>query len=180
MASVNDVERLRQKLGVTASPQVMRSLSIAFDYFQRVLRVNSLDPAHLNYIRGIDFHRPVTNEPKDPGQLLVRFPEIIGGVIQQERQKPYRFFALPGATPLHLGWNPDEMGFQLFQLRQRVSALISSASAIRFGDGRSRLGGNIQVVVPWDTNVTLVRHRDVDRQKVAQLMRTGYLPLGLE
>ena len=180
VASVNDVEQLRQKLGVTASPQVMRSISIAVDYFQRVLHVNPLEPAHLNYVRGIDFHRSVSVEQKAPGQLLVRFPEIAGGVIQPERQKAYRFFALPGATPLHLGWNPDEMGFQLFQLRQPVSALISSASAIRFGDGRSRLGGDIQIVVPWNTNIALLRHRDFDRQKMAQMLRAGYLPLGLE
>jgi hypothetical protein len=154
-------------------------ISAAFDYFQNVLRVSPLDPQHVEYLRGIDFHRPVTIDTLTPGRLLVRFPEIAGGVVQPERPKPYRFFATPGATPLHLGWNPDETGFQLYQLRQLVRALVSSASAIRFGDTRSRLGGDRQVIVPWNTNVALVRQRDFDRQRLAEMFRAGYLPLGL-
>lgn len=179
MANANDVEALRSSLRIGAGTFVDKWLSTADDYFRRVLRVNPLEAVHLEYVRGIDFHRPVTIEPLRPGALLVRFPEIVGGSIQQERPKPYRFFATPGSTPLHLGWNMDEMGYQLFQLRQPVEALVSSASPIRFRDSRSRLGGDRQVVVPWSTSVNLVRERDFDRQKLAQMWREGYLPLGL-
>lgn len=178
MASSNDVEQLRIKLGVAQGTLVAGWMSVAFDYFQG-LGVNPLDDNHLQYLRGIDFHRAITIETLRPGALLVRFPEIAGGAMQPERSKPYRFFATPGATPLHLGWNPDEMGFQLYQLRQPVSALMSFASAIRFRDSRSRLGGDRQVVIPWSTNVTLLRERDFDRQKMAAMLRAGYLPLGL-
>jgi hypothetical protein len=179
VASSNDVEQLRQKLRVAQGTLVGGWISAAFDYFQGVLGLNPLDLRHLQYLRGIDFHRPVTIEVLRPGALLVRFPEIIGGVIQPELPKPYRFFATPGATPLHLGWNQDEMGFQLYQLRQSVRALVSFASAIRFRDTRSRLGGDRQVVVPWHTDLALLRERDFDRQKMAELFRVGYLPLGL-
>jgi len=179
VASSNDVEQLRKKLGVAEGTLVVGWISAAFDYFQGVLRVNPLDPIHLQYLRGVDFHRPVTIEMLRPGTLLVRFPEIIGGAIQPERPKPYRFFATPGATPLHLGWNQDEMGFQLYQLRQAALALVSFASAIRFRDARSRLGGDRQVVVPWHTDLALIRQRDFDRQKMAEMFRAGYLPLGL-
>ena len=179
MASSSDIEQLRDKLGIASGTRVVDWIATAFDYFQGILRVNPLDPTHVQYLRGIDFHRPVTIETLTPGAVLVRFPEIAGGAIRPERVKPYRFFATPGATPLHLGWNPDEMGFQLYQLRESVRALVSFASAIRFGDARSRLGGDRQVVVPWTTNVALIRERDFDRQKMAELFRAGYLPLGL-
>lgn len=179
MASASEVEQLREKLGVARGTQVAGWIAAAFDYFHGVLHVNPLDPAHVQYLRGIDFHRPVTTATLPASALLVRFPEIVGGAIQPERPKPYRFFATPGATPAHLGWNQDEMGFQLFQLRQSVAALVSFASAIRFRDARSRLGGDRQVIVPWSTQMELVRERDFDRQKMAELFRAGYLPLGL-
>jgi hypothetical protein len=179
LANPSDVESLRDKLRVGKGTLVDRWLSTTDDYFRGVLHVNPLDPAHLDYLRGIDFHRPVTVEPLRPGALLIRFPEILGGTVQVERPKPYRFFAKPGGTPLHLGWNMDEMGYQLFQLRQPVQALVSSASAIRFRDTRSRLGGDTQVVVPWSTSVMLIRAREFDRQKMAEMWRAGYLPLGL-
>jgi hypothetical protein len=102
LANPRDVETLRDRLRVGKGTLVDGWLSTADDYFRRVLHVNPLDPLHLDYLRGIDFHRPVTVEPLRPGALLVRFPEIVGGTIQVERPKPYRFFAKPGATPLHL------------------------------------------------------------------------------
>ena len=179
MANSNEIAELRRKLGVASGARVTAGLSIAFDYFKQVLRVDPLAPHHTEYLRGIDFHRPVTIEPLTVGLSFVRFPEIIGGVVQPEKLKPYRFFAAPGATPLHLGWNPEETGFQLYQLRQPVDALVSFANAIRFRDSRSRLGGNRQIVVPWDTNMALIRERDYDRQKLADLRSFGYLPLGL-
>jgi hypothetical protein len=153
MATSHEVQQLRERLGVARGTLVDGWLATAFDYFRDVVRADPLDPLHLQYVRGIDFHRLVTVDQLRSGQPLVRFPEIIGGLMQPERQKPYRFFALPGGTPLHLGWNPDEVGFQLYQLRQSVRALVSSASAIRFRDARSRLGGDRQVVIPWTTNV---------------------------
>ena len=179
MANSSEIQILREKLRVGRGTLVDGWISRAAGYFRNVLRVDPLDPAHLEYLRGIDFHRPVTIEALRPGALLVRFPEIIGGGIQPERPKPYRFFAKPGATPLHLGWNMDETGFQLYQLRQPVQALVSSASAIRFRDSRSRLGGDCQIVVPWATAVTLLRERDFDRQKFARMWNAGYRPLGL-
>ena len=179
MANSDEIERLRDRLGVARGTLVVSWIATAYDYFQNVLHVSPLDPIHVQYIRGIDFHRPVTTETLFPGALLVRFPEIIGGVFQAERPKPYRFFATPGATPAHLGWNQDEMGFQLYQLRQAVPALVSFASAIRFRDARSRLGGDRQIVVPWNTNLALLRERDFDRPKMAEMFRAGYLPLGL-
>lgn len=179
MANSNDVGALRSSLRIGTGTSVDRWLATADDYFRRVLRVNPLDPVHLEYVRGIDFHRPVTIEPLLPGALLVRFPEIASGSVQLERPKPYRFFAMPGSTPLHLGWNMDEMGYQLFQLKQPVQALVSSANPIRFRDNRSRLGGDGQVVVPWSTSVILLRQREFDRQKLAKMWREGYLPLGL-
>jgi hypothetical protein len=179
VADSRDIEQLREKLGVARGTLAAGWISTAFDYFKDVLHVNPLDPGHLQYLRGVDFHRPVTVEMLAPGALLVRFPKITGGVIEPDRIKPYRFFAAPGATPLHLGWNQDEMGFQLYQLKQSVRALVSSASAIKFGDSRSRLGGDRQVVIPWSTDVALIRERDFDRQKMAEMFRVGYLPLGL-
>jgi hypothetical protein len=179
LANPNDLEALRDRLRIARGTLVDGWLATADDYFRRVLRVNPLDAAHVEYLRGIDFHRPVSVEWLRPGALLVRFPEIIGGTLQTERPKPYRFFAKPGGSPLHLGWNMDEMGYQLFQLRQPVHALASFASAIRFRDARSRLGGDAQVVVPWNTSVTLLRQREFDRQKMAEMWRAGYLPLGL-
>jgi hypothetical protein len=173
-----DVERLREKLGVASGTLVVAGISTAHEYFKSVLHVDPLDSSHVTYLRGIDFHRSVSTETLVPGALLIRFPEIIGGVIQPERPKPYRFFATRGATPLHLGWNPNEVGFQLYQLRQSVRALVSFASGMRFGDARSRLGGDRQVVVPWNTNVALLHERDFDRQKLAEMFRVGYLPLG--
>ena len=179
MASSHDVEQLRLKLGVAHGTRADGWIAAAFDYFHDVLRVDPLDPMHLQYLRGIDFHRQVSIETLAPGSVLVRFPEIVGGAIQPERPKSYRFFATPGATPQHLGWNQDEMGFQLYQLHQSVRALVSFASAIRFRDARSRLGGDRQVVVPWNTTLALLRERDFDRQKWAEMFRTGRLPPGL-
>jgi len=172
MASPNEIVALRGKLGVGGGTLVDQWVATAFDYFRAVLQVDPLDPAHVRYLRGIDFHRPVSKATLTPRALLVRFPEIVGGTIQPERLKPYRFFAVPGATPAHLGWNPDE-----------VAALMSFASVIRFEnlgahDARSRLGGDRQVVVPWATAVTLIRARDFDRQELAEMWNWGYRPLG--
>ena len=177
MGSNQEIELLRNRLGIGSGSLVTGWLTTAFDYFRDVLDVSPLDPSHLRYLRGIDFHRPVTVQSLAPGTLLVRFPEIQGGAIQPERQKPYRFFALPGATPAHLGWNPNETGFQLYKLKLPVRALLSFASAIRFGDSRSRLGGDRQVVIPSTATVELLRARDFDRQTMAELLRVGYLPL---
>jgi len=179
MTSTQEIEQLRERLGIAGGTLVTQWLSTAFEYFRDVLHVSPLDPSHLQYLRGIDFHRPVTVQTLNAGTPLVRFPEIQGGVIQAEKPKAYRFFSVPGSTPAHLGWNPDEAGFQLYRLRQPVRALVSSASAIRFRDSRSRLGGDRQVVIPWTTPVDLLRERDFDREKMAELFRAGYLPLGL-
>ncbi len=179
MASVTDVEQLRQKLRIGGGTLVDQWLSTTVDYFRDELHLDPFDRVHGDYLRGIDFHRPVKLEPLLPGQLLVRFPEIAEGSIKPERKKPYRFFALPGSTALHLGWNMDEVGYQLYQLRQPVRALMSVANAVRFHDSRSRLGGNAQIIVPWATNVALLRQRDFDREKLATMWRAGYRPLGL-
>lgn len=179
MAGPTQIEQLRQKLGAADGPVVRDGVGKAFDYFKDVLGVNPLDAMHVQYIRGIDFHRQVTVRALTPGAMLVRFPEIVAGVVKPERLKPYRFFAAPGATPLHLGWNQDEMGFQLYRLQESVCALVSFASAIRFGDTRSRLGGDRQIVIPSTTSVAMVHERDFDRQKIAEMFRLGYLPLGL-
>lgn len=170
---------MRERLGVARGTQVVGWIATAFDYFREVVQVDPLDPVHLQYIRGIDFHRPVTRQSIGPGALLVRFPEIAGGVLQPERPKPYRFFAMPGATPAHLGWNPDEAGYQLYRLQQEAAALVSFASAIRFRDPRSRLGGDRQIVIPWHTHLVLLREREFDRQRMAEMFRQGYRPLGL-
>jgi hypothetical protein len=202
VATADEIEQLREKLGVARGTLIVGWLGIAFDYFRDVLHVNPLDPQHVKYLRGIDFHRPVRTTSLEPGSWLVRFPAIVKGEVGPENPKPYRFFSIRGATPLHLGWNPDEVGFQLYQLRSRAHALLSSASAIRFGDDpqsrlrarrsspspgrgplgdwRSRLGGDLQVVLPADADVLLVHERTYDRQKWAELRKAGYLPLGLE
>jgi hypothetical protein len=69
--------------------------------------------------------------------------------------------------------------FDYFKNVLYVDPLDPTHVKYQLDDSRSRLGGDRQIVIPFSTNVALLRERDFDRQKMADMLRAGYLSLGL-
>jgi hypothetical protein len=143
---------LRERLGITDAPLVRAGLATAEDFFRTVLHVDPMD--WVDYLRGIDFHKPVSIERLARGTRLVRY-ESSG----HRTLKPFAYFTVPGSSPHRLGTSFPSVEFKEFELDRDIRALKSIASGINFGpkDRVSRLGGGVQYIVAFADVPPLVR-----------------------
>ncbi len=146
-----DVATLRARLGLPPAPLVLAGLEIASDFFHTVLREDPL--RWVDYLRGIDFHRPVRVELLPTGTALSQHKHV-----GSARQKPFVYFTVPGTSPTSTGTSFTAAQFKLFRTSRPTKALVSSASPISFNDPRSgtmdavsRMGGGKQLIVAaWE------------------------------
>ena len=161
---MNDVERLRERLGLPAAPVVMTGIQTAVFFFRTVLAEDPLKWA--GYLRGIDFHNPVTRETLPKGTRLIRYES------RGERSlKPFSYFTSAGASPTSLGTTFASSEYRVYETERPTPALKSRASSISFNrldktsllpgaqpfDRVNRAGGGIQYIVAFRDLPALAR-----------------------
>jgi hypothetical protein len=149
---MSDIESLRLELGIADAPVVRAGLTTVDDFFRNTLHQ---DPSEwVDYLRGIDFHKPVRGEWLPRGTRLIRY-ESTGS----RRLKPFLYFTRRGTSPTSLGTSFDTVEYKEFELDRSVRALVSTASGIKFGpeDSVSRLGGGLQYIIAFADAPALVR-----------------------
>jgi len=131
---------------------VTNGLTTTVRFFTTVLKQ---DPDRwVDYLRGIDFHKPVRIERLPKGTKLIRY-EPAG----DRKLKPFVYFTKPGTSPHRLGTSFPEVEFKLFETTRPIDALVSAASDISFTrtDRVSRPGGGTQYIVAFADAPALVR-----------------------
>ena len=147
-----DIDSLRKQLGITDAPMVRAGLAAADAFFRNTLHE---DPGKwIEYLRGIDFHKPVSTEWLRRGTRLIRYDST-----GQRKQKPFVYFTRPGTSPNALGTTFPSVEFNEFETVREVHALVSTASGISFGlgDRVSRLGGGLQYIISFPEASALLR-----------------------
>jgi hypothetical protein len=149
---MTDVEAIRAKLGLPGAPMVKNGLTTTVRFFDTVVRQDAA--AWVDYLRGIDFHKPVRVERLPKGTQLVRY-ESTGN----RSLKPFLYFTKPGTSPHRLGTSFPSVEYKLFETMRPVDALVSAASGINFSpsDRVSRPGGGTQYIVAFADAPALVR-----------------------
>lgn len=140
--TIGDVERLRGLLRLSDAPLTNANLVETLAFFRRVL---ATDPfGWINYLRGIDFHRPVGRILLFPQTRISRHRSTTAGIT-----KPFVYFTKPGTSPTSTGTTFPEPVFERFEVVFQTPALQSYASAISFdpSDRVSRMGGGIQYIM---------------------------------
>jgi hypothetical protein len=135
------VEALRARLGLPSAPLVLRGLGETDRYFREWLKLDPLE--WIDYIRGIDFHKPVERTTVTAGTKLVRYepPDM--------KPKPFIYFTRPGTSPHSTGTSFPIYRFVEYRFVVGVTALRSYASDMKFGphDPISRPGGAVQFII---------------------------------
>jgi hypothetical protein len=149
---VDDLDTLQARLGLPASPLVQTGLTTAARFFRTVIGRDPMD--WWPYLRGIDFHKPVTVKILPKGTVLARFDSL-----GDRSLKPFVYFTTPGTSPFSLGTSFPQAEFNLFETDRPTPALESRASGLSFSpsDRVSRLGGGVQFIVAFRDAPTLVR-----------------------
>lgn len=161
---MNDVDRLRERLGLPAAPLVLMGIQTTIFFFRTVLAEDPLK--WTGYLRGIDFHSPVTRETLPKGTRLIRY-ESRG----DRSLKPFSYFANPGASPTSLGTTFASSEYRTYETDRPTPALKSRASSISFNrldktnllpdaqpfDRVNRAGGGIQYIVAFRHLPSLAR-----------------------
>lgn len=143
---------LRERLRLPDAPLVRAGIGTVERFFHETLHV---DPADwIDYLRGIDFHKPVSIERLPRGMSLIRY-ESTG----HRTLKPFAYFTKPGTSPHRLGTSFPSTLYKVFELDRETSALRSVASGITFGitDHTSRLGGGVQYIIAFADPPPLLR-----------------------
>jgi len=151
---MSDVDLLQSKLGLPGAPVVLAGLTTVAYFFRTVIQQDPMN--WWQYLRGIDFHKPVTVRTLARGTKLVRF-DTLGD--RPPKPKPFVYFTRPGTSPFSLGTSFAQSEFKLFETDRLTPALESIASGLSFSptDRVSRLGGGIQFIVASRDAPTLVR-----------------------
>ena len=147
-----NADAIRAKLGLPGAPMVTNGLTTTVRFFTTVIKQ---DPDRwVDYLRGIDFHKPVRIERLPKGTRLIRY-EPTG----DRKLKPFVYFTKPGTSPHRLGTSFPEVEFKLFETTRPIEALVSAASDISFSpkDRVSRPGGGTQYIVAFADAPALVR-----------------------
>lgn len=137
-----DVSMMCERLGLPDAPLVTSGVRTTLEFFRDVLRT---DPFQwCDYIRGIDFHKPVHRQHLAPGTSLSRHKST-----GPSRRKPFVYFTKPGTSQFRTGTSFPESVYELFEVTSSVAALVSSTSGIKFHptDRVSRLGGGVQYIL---------------------------------
>jgi hypothetical protein len=154
---MTSVEPLRQALSITSAPVVNAGLATTIRFFESTLGVNPME--WLDYVKGIDFHKPISLVTLAPHTRLIRFD-----TLSRWRLTPFSYFTGAGVSPFHLGLSPDQWEFREYTVTRPTQALVSSASDMAFGPGRpSRVGGGVQYIVSRADWPKLLRVSDVKR-----------------
>jgi hypothetical protein len=144
---------LRTALGLPSAPVVLNGIELVADYFVTVLCV---DPSPwVQYLRGIDFHKPVTKCVLEAGHQLIRHTP------PDPRPKPFLYFTDVGESPTRTGTNFPTVTFERYRVLFGISALRSYASSISFRprDRISRPGGAVQYIMPTLQFKSLMRQQ---------------------
>lgn len=151
-----EIPKMCDKLGVPNAPLVESGIRTTLKFFRDVLWE---DPFQwCDYIRGIDFHKPVYVDHLLAGTRLSRHTSLSPG-----RDKPFVYYTKPGTSPFRTGTSFEESEYELFEVPQSIGspidALVSYASGIKFhpGDRVSRLGGGLQYVLSHEDSKQLIK-----------------------
>lgn len=139
---MTDVATLRKALSVPDAPLVNAGLDAARHFFAAAINADPLE--WLDYLKGIDFHKPVAVVTLQRHKTLVRFD-----TLSSTRLTPFGYFTDGGVSPFHLGLSPSAYVFKTFTVVQPTAALASTASSLSFGpsDRVSRIGGGKQYII---------------------------------
>ena len=156
-----EVQAMCDKLGVPCAPVVESGIRTTLKFFRDVLWEDPFE--WRDYIRGIDFHKPVYVDHLLPGNRLSRHTSTSPG-----RDKPFVYYTKPGTSPFSTGTSFEESEYELFEVPQEIGspihALVSSASGIKFhpGDRVSRLGGGVQYILSFEDakKLTKLEHEE--------------------
>jgi len=147
-----NIDALRDKLSITKSTVVDDGLTAADDFFRSTIGQDPM--AWIDYLRGIDFHKPVKVEWLPRGTRLIRYESAGNRTL-----KPFVYFTRVGTSPNSLGTSFAAVDYKEFEVDRPIRALISTASGISFGpqDRVSRVGGGLQYIVAFRDAPSLVR-----------------------
>lgn len=141
MNPTNDIETLRKQLGLPAAPMVLDGLETVQKFFKEKLHVSPM--AWIPYVKGIDFHHPIS-------VVTLRAPdEVVRHKPEDGKTKPFIYFGKPGLSPMRSGTNFPNVTFERFTFLRGVTALKSIASSVSFGpsDHVVRPGGATQLII---------------------------------
>lgn len=164
--AIGDVERLRGLLSLPDAPLINTNLVEILTFFRTALVADPF--GWTDYLRGIDFHRPVSSTPLSPRTLISRHSGNYVG-----RPKPFVYFTKPGTSPYSTGTSFPESVFELFETIVTTPALQSYAAPIQYDLKHpefpfqivqrradvSRMGGGIQYIVSIQSLQSLRRVR---------------------
>lgn len=138
----NLTTELLKQIGRPSAPLVVQSVETTASFFTQWLQTDPL--RWLDYIRGIDFHKPVWESVLNRDDVLARFVSPGSGVA-----KPFAYFTVPGESNARLGTNYPSYEFQLWKCLAPIKVLESRASGIKHAksDPVSRLGGGLQHII---------------------------------
>jgi hypothetical protein len=151
MNQASDIEAMRNKLGLPNAPLVLSGLRTVNDFFTEKLHYSPL--AWISYLRGIDFHRPIS-------MITLTAPEeVVRHKPEDGRPKPFLYFAEPGVSPMRTGTNFPKVIFERYTFLRPVLALKSVASPIAFDpfDKVIRPGGATQFMISASDFSALLR-----------------------
>jgi hypothetical protein len=166
-----DLAALRRQLGVPDAPVVNEGIACTVAFFKDVI---ADDPVQwIGYLRGIDFHHPVTVATLGPRKKLIRYESARRGPIQ--RLPPFGYFTEAGVSPFHTGTSWPSWHYKEFTVVSETRALLSTASSISFNpfddgvapgmpvrfDRVSRVGGGPQYIISRTDWPKLLRVSDV-------------------
>jgi hypothetical protein len=154
---MTDLTALRRQLGLFDAPMVNEGLVRTVQFFESVLKV---DPTQwIGYLRGIDFHHPVTVETLKRSKKLIRYESAQRGPVK--RIPPFGYFTEAGVSPFHTGTSWPSWHYKEFTVTADTPALLSTASTLSFNpfddappsgrpvrfDRVSRIGGGPQYIL---------------------------------
>jgi hypothetical protein len=142
---------------VPDAPLVNAGLDTTRQFFATAVNADPL--AWLEYLKGIDFHKPIAAVTLQRHHALVRFD-----TLSSTRLTPFGYFTDPGVSPFHLGLSPSSYVFKTFTVVQPTPALVSTASSLSYGpsDRVSRIGGGKQYIISradWPKLLTVSKLR---------------------
>ncbi len=152
---MTDLAALRRQLGVPDASVVNEGLMRTVQFFETVINADPMQ--WIGYLRGIDFHHPVTVETLKRSKKLIRYENAHRGPVK--RIPPFGYFTEAGVSPFHTGTSWSSWYYKEFTVVTDTPALLSTASALSFNpfddgpaagrpvrfDRVSRIGGGPQV-----------------------------------
>ena len=153
---MTDLAALRRLLGLFDAPMVNQGLARTVEFFETVVKDDPMQ--WVGYLRGIDFHHPVSVETLKRSKKLIRYESAHRGEVK--RLPPFGYFTDAGVSPFHTGTSWPSWHFKEFTVVGDTPALVSTASTLSFNpfddasparqvrfDRVSRIGGGPQYIL---------------------------------